>query len=126
MIMGGHSILIIDDDPNIVELLSVNLLASGYDVNAAVDGKDAQSKIMRRPPELIVLDIMMPEMDGWELCKWIRDDPFLKDVKIIMLTAKGTEKDKLIGREILQADEYMTKPFDIDELKKNVERLLHA
>jgi DNA-binding response OmpR family regulator len=114
--MGGHSILVIDDDPNIVELLSVNLLASGYDVNAAVDGKDAQAKIMRRPPE----------MDGWELCKWIRDDPFLKDVKIIMLTAKGTEKDKLIGREILQADEYMTKPFDIDELKKNVERLLHV
>jgi DNA-binding response OmpR family regulator len=124
--MGGPVILIIDDDPNIIELLSVNLLASGYEIMTAVDGKDAQAKILQRMPQLIVLDIMMPEIDGWELCKWIRDDSLLKDMKIIMLTAKGTEKDKLIGREILQADEYMTKPFDIDELKKNVERLLHA
>ena len=124
--MGGPVILIIDDDPNIIELLSVNLLASGYEIMTAVDGKDAQAKILQRMPQLIVLDIMMPEIDGWELCKWIRDDSLLKDMKIIILTAKGTEKDKLIGREILQADEYMTKPFDIDELKKNVERLLHA
>jgi DNA-binding response OmpR family regulator len=123
--MHNHAILIVDDDPNIVELLSVNLLASGYSVRIASDGKDAQEKIRINPPELIVLDVMMPEMDGWELCKWVRDDPELEAIKIVMLTAKGSEKDKLIGKEIFRADEYLTKPFDIDVMTKTVERLLH-
>lgn len=123
--MHNHAILIVDDNPNIVELLSVNLLASGYSVRIASDGKDAQEKIRINPPELIVLDVMMPEMDGWELCKWVRDDPELEAIKIVMLTAKGSEKDKLIGKEIFRADEYLTKPFDIDVMTKTVERLLH-
>jgi Response regulators consisting of a CheY-like receiver domain and a winged-helix DNA-binding domain len=124
--MNNATILIVDDDPNIRELISVNLLSAGYTVIEASNGREAMGKMQESPPDLIVLDIMMPEIDGWEFCKFVRDDPLLEKIKIIMLTAKGTEKDKLIGREIFRADEYMTKPFDIDELKKNVERLLHA
>ena len=124
--MTNATILIVDDDPNIRELLSVNLMSAGYAVVEASDGREAIGKMQDSPPDLIVLDIMMPEIDGWEFCKFVRDDPLLEKIKIIMLTARGTEKDKLIGREIFKADEYMTKPFDIDHLKNTIGRLLHG
>jgi DNA-binding response OmpR family regulator len=120
------TILIVDDDPNIRELISVNLQSAGYSVITASNGNDAMEKINAQVPELIILDIMMPEIDGWELCKWIRDDPRMESVKILMLTAKGTDRDKLIGREIFKADEYMTKPFEIDLLQQTVSRLLYG
>jgi len=122
----AQTILIVDDDPNIRELISVNLISSGYAVVEASNGRDAIVKTQASPPDLIVLDIMMPEIDGWEFCKFVRDDPLLEKIKIIMLTARGAEKDKLIGREIFKADEYMTKPFDIDQLKTTIGRLLHG
>jgi DNA-binding response OmpR family regulator len=124
--MNNATILIVDDDPNIRELISVNLISSGYAVVEASNGRDAIVKTQASPPDLIVLDIMMPEIDGWEFCKFVRDDPLLEKIKIIMLTARGAEKDKLIGREIFKADEYMTKPFDIDQLKTTIGRLLHG
>jgi two-component system response regulator VicR len=68
---------------------------------------------------------MMPQVDGWEVCKYIRDNSELEHIKIIMLTAKGTEKDKMIGRDIFRADDYMTKPFDIDELKMVIRKHLY-
>jgi two-component system, OmpR family, alkaline phosphatase synthesis response regulator PhoP len=123
--MKQKSILVVDDDTNIQELISVNLLAAGYRIMNATNGKEAMETIKNGIPDLIILDIMMPEIDGWELCKWVRDDPLLENIKILMLTAKGTEKDKLIGREIFRANDYMTKPFDIDQLTETVARLLH-
>ena len=123
--MNHSTILIVDDDPNIRELISVNLIAAGYSVTIAADGKEAIEKISADIPELIILDIMMPELDGWELCKWVRDDPLLQNVKILMLTAKGSSRDKLIGREIFRADDYMTKPFEIGILQQTVSRLLN-
>jgi DNA-binding response OmpR family regulator len=119
-------ILVVDDDPNIQELISVNLRVKGYSIVLASDGKEAMEKIKTGAPDLIILDIMMPEIDGWELCKWIRDDPRLRSVKILMLTAKGTDRDKLIGREIFKADEYMTKPFEIDLLQQTISRMLNG
>ena len=119
-------ILVVDDDPNIRELISVNLRVKGYSIVLASDGKEAMEKIKTGAPDLIILDIMMPEIDGWELCKWIRDDPRLRSVKILMLTAKGTDRDKLIGREIFKADEYMTKPFEIDLLQQTISRMLNG
>jgi two-component system, OmpR family, alkaline phosphatase synthesis response regulator PhoP len=124
--MTPSTILVVDDDRNIRELISVNLRSAGYCVIVASDGNEAMEKIRSRTPDLIILDIMMPEIDGWELCKWVRDDPLLGNVKILMLTAKGTERDKLIGREIFKADEYMTKPFEIDLLQQTVSRLLNG
>jgi DNA-binding response OmpR family regulator len=118
--MDSAKILVVDDDANIRELILVNLTAAGYDVKTASDGKDAIEKIAAFLPVLIVLDIMMPEIDGWEVCKFVRDDPGLEHIKIIMLTAKGSERDKLIGKGIFKADEYLTKPFDIEELIKTI------
>jgi two-component system, OmpR family, response regulator len=118
-------ILVVDDDPNIRELISVNLRAAGYDVLNAENGQEALGAVKLYIPDLVVLDIMMPQVDGWEVCKYIRDNSELEHIKIVMLTAKGTEKDKMIGRDIFRADDYMTKPFDIDELKMVIMRHLH-
>ena len=123
--MTNATVLVVDDDPNIRELLQVNLTAAGYAVAAATNGHEAVSAAEIRRPDLIILDIMMPGMDGWEVCKFIRDDPRFGNTRILMLTAKGTEKDRMIGRAIFKADEYMVKPFDIDMLLKVIEKLLH-
>jgi DNA-binding response OmpR family regulator len=121
--MEPKKILIVDDDANIRTLLTVNLSANGYAIETAVDGNDAIEKISRNPPWLIVLDIMMPEVDGWEVCKHVKDDPDLENVKILMLTARDTQRDKLIGQKVLKADEYLTKPFDIDVLLSKISAL---
>jgi DNA-binding response OmpR family regulator len=121
--MEQHSLLIVDDDPNVLELLRVNCAAQGYAVRTAVDGADAMRVVDEVRPELVILDVMMPEMDGWEVCKVIRDK-YQRSIKILMLTAKDTARDKLIGRHILKADDYITKPFDVDELLATVRRLL--
>ena len=123
--MEKKKILVVDDDSNIRELITVNLMTSGYEVLEAKNGREAVDLLTLHHPALVVLDIMMPEMDGWEVCKFVRDNPTMAYIKIIMLTAKGSEKDKMIGREIFEADQYLTKPFDIDELKLAIRNLLH-
>jgi DNA-binding response OmpR family regulator len=121
--MESKKILIVDDDANIRTLLSVNLAANGYAIETAVDGKDAMEKISKDPPWMIILDVMMPEIDGWEVCKYVKDDPDLENIKILMLTARDTQRDKLIGQKVLKADEYLTKPFDIDVLLSKISAL---
>ncbi|MFP4418320.1 MAG: response regulator transcription factor [Chitinivibrionales bacterium] len=117
-------IAIIDDDPNIRELLYVNLQRRGYDAVSEGDSTKALDVIHSHMPDLVVLDVMMPEIDGWEICKIIRDDEKISHIKILMLTAKSTAKDKMIGKDILKADEYVTKPFDMGQLIHTVKRLL--
>jgi DNA-binding response OmpR family regulator len=124
-------ILIVDDDPNIQELLLVNLKSEGYEVLSACNGREGIEKTESEKPGLVILDVMMPEIDGWEVCKTIKDqydsdDPAAYSPKILMLTAKGTEKDKLIGKHVLNVDEYMTKPFDLKQLLETVKRLLNG
>ena len=119
-------ILIVDDDPHISELVHVNLDAAGYDVDRASNGHEAIDHIATRHPDLIVLDVMMPEMDGWELCKTIRDDPECRNIRIVMLTARDTDRDKMIGKGVFGVDDYLTKPFDLDELLSICGRQLHA
>jgi DNA-binding response OmpR family regulator len=122
--MGLKEVFVVDDDPNIRELLYVNLQAAGYAVTTAHDGIDGAEKLRTLRPHCVVLDIMMPGIDGWELCKIIRDDPALASTRILMLTAKDRERDRLIGIDIFGADEYMIKPFEIDELLNTVRRLV--
>ncbi|NLL12019.1 MAG: response regulator transcription factor [Fibrobacter sp.] len=116
--MDGFKIMIIDDDPVIRELLYFNLTARGYEVISCATGQKALEMFTLEKPDLILLDVMMPEMDGWEVLKILRDHYDSNDVKILMLTAKSTERDKLIGKSILKADEYVTKPFDLESLLK--------
>ena len=113
-------ILLVDDEPEILEICRDYLKASGYDVVTASDGKLAVSSARREKPDLIVLDLMLPEMDGLDVCRAIRRE---SDVPIIMLTARVEEIDKLIGLEI-GADDYMTKPFSPRELVARVRVVL--
>jgi DNA-binding response OmpR family regulator len=120
----NRRILVADDDPNIRELLLVNLQAAGYEAAAASHGAEVMEALRGEPPALVILDVMMPCMDGWEVCKRIKDNPGFAGVKVLMLTAKDTERDRLIGRAILNADAYMTKPFELGALMASVRSLL--
>jgi len=124
--MAPKRILVVDDDPHITELVCVNLDAAGYDVVRAANGLEAMERIIAARPDLIIMDVMMPEMDGWELCKTIKDDPEMNGIRIIMLTARDTDRDRLIGRGIFGADEYVTKPFDVRTLTELCGRILHG
>jgi len=115
-----QKILIADDDSNISELISLYLMKEGYDTQKAKDGRDALKQFQSYNPDLIILDIMMPEMDGYEVCREIRKTAA---TPIIMLTAKGETFDKVLGLE-LGADDYMVKPFDTKELVARVKAVL--
>jgi len=116
-------ILVVDDEPEAVELVEFNLKQAGYDVSTACDGGEALRKARKENPSLTVLDLMLPEMDGLEVCKVLRRDPATAQIPIIMLTAKATEVDRVVGLE-LGADDYLTKPFNMRELVLRVKKLL--
>jgi len=116
-------ILVVDDEPDVVELIEFNLKGAGWDVITAADGEEALKKARAVPLDLIVLDVMLPEVDGLEVCKQLRNDPSTAAVPIIMLTAKAAEIDRVLGLE-LGADDYVTKPFSPRELVLRVKGLL--
>ena len=118
-------ILAVDDEPNIVRLIQVNLERDGYTVETANNGAQALAKIRANRPDLLVSDVMMPEMDGFELLANIRRDPMLADLPVIMLTAKAQDKDVMEGYT-RGADMYLTKPFNPMELKQFVKRILSS
>ncbi len=112
----GRKILVVDDEKNIVDLIAYNLKKEGYEVITASDGKQGYDLAISEDPELILLDIMMPKMDGFEVCKKIREK---YKTPIIMLTARAEEIDKVLGFEF-GADDYVTKPFSVRELMARV------
>ena len=116
-------ILVVDDEPDAVELVAVNLKGAGLDVVEAADGEEALRKAREVIPDAIVLDLMLPEVDGLEVCKILRRDTVTATIPIIMLTAKAAEVDRVLGLE-LGADDYLTKPFSPRELVLRVKRLL--
>lgn len=112
-------ILIIEDDDHIIELLKFNVENNGYDVSVAMDGNEGLNKAINELPDLILLDLMLPGIDGIDICKRLKNKDRTKDIPIIMLTAKGHETDKILGLEI-GADDYMTKPFSVRELMTRI------
>lgn len=116
-------ILVVDDEPEAVELIEFNLKQAGYVVATAADGAEALKKAHAQPPDAIILDVMLPEMDGFEACKVLRLDPATAKVPIIMLTAKAAEIDRVLGLE-LGADDYLTKPFSPRELLLRIKKIL--
>jgi two-component system phosphate regulon response regulator PhoB len=113
----------VDDEPEAVELLEFNLKQAGFDVLASSDGAQALKKARSALPSLIVLDLMLPEIDGLEVCKMLRRDPATARIPIIMLTAKAAEIDRVLGLE-LGAEDYITKPFSPRELVLRVQKVL--
>jgi two-component system phosphate regulon response regulator PhoB len=108
--MTQHSILVVEDDPNIRELLEYNLTRDGFTVDTADRGEVALQKAVDSPPDLLILDLMLPGMDGLELCRRLKQNPKTRELPIMMLTAKDEESDIVTGLE-LGADDYITKPF---------------
>ncbi|WKZ33051.1 MAG: response regulator [Thermodesulfobacteriota bacterium] len=114
-------ILIIEDELDLLDLVDFNLTRKGYITRGALDGSEGLSLAMSFAPELVILDLMLPGIDGWQLCRLIKKE--LAGVRVLMLTAKGLSDDMEKGLAT-GADDYMTKPFSLDELFSSVERLL--
>src|SRR4030042_1211481 len=122
--MRQKKILVVDDEVDLVETLRFPLELEGFDVIVSYNGEDALNQAREKNPDLILLDIMLPKLDGYKVCRLLKFDERYKHIPILMLTAKTQEKDKLIGKET-GADEYITKPFDIDDLMKKVKAYLN-
>ncbi|HEY5656792.1 MAG TPA: response regulator [Myxococcota bacterium] len=116
-------ILVVDDEPDLLELVRVNLAQSGYAVETAESGREALERLRRSPPDLVVLDLMLPDVSGTEICRQVRADSRLAQLPIIMLTARADEVDRVVGLE-LGADDYVTKPFSPRELALRVRAVL--
>ncbi|NLK97825.1 MAG: response regulator transcription factor, partial [Epulopiscium sp.] len=122
----NQKILVVDDEKNIADIIKFNLKKEGYEVLTAYDGEEALDIIFSKDPDLILLDIMMPKIDGFQVCRKVREK---KSTPIVMLTARAEEVDKVLGLE-LGADDYVTKPFSVRELmarvKANLRRVSSA
>src|SRR4030043_2001968 len=116
-------ILVVDDEADIVEVVSYNLKKEGFSVDSALNGETAHRKIRKGRYDLVVLDLMLPGIQGIELCRMLRNDPKTEALPIIMLTAKGEEVDRILGLE-MGADDYITKPFSPRELVARVKAVL--
>ncbi len=114
------TVLIADDEKNIVQLARMYLTSEGFSVESAANGREALDKVRQVKPDLVILDLMMPDVDGWEVCRRLRKEG---DVPIIMLTARDDDVDKIVGLE-LGADDYVTKPFNARELVARVKAVL--
>ena len=121
--MAGETILVVDDEANIIELAQMYLEQDGFRVVSALDGLSALEKVESQAPSLMVLDLMVPEIDGWEVCRRVRSGSAIPHLPIIMLTARDDDVDKIVGLE-LGADDYITKPFNPRELVARVKAVL--
>lgn len=119
----SQKILVVDDEADVVELVAFNLKNAGFSVVSAGDGSTALQAAKEHLPSLVVLDLMLPEVEGTEVCKILKKDPLTASIPIIMLTAKGETVDKILGLE-LGADDYMTKPFSPRELTLRIKSIL--
>jgi two-component system alkaline phosphatase synthesis response regulator PhoP len=116
-------ILVVDDEIYIVHILDFSLGIEGYEVMTALDGEQALAKVAQDKPDLIVLDIMMPRLDGYETCKALKGNPDTKDIPVILLSAKGRNVDQKVGFEV-GADDYITKPFSPRKLVERINAIL--
>jgi len=121
--MAKKKILIVEDEESLLKLESILLTSKGYDVRGVANGQDALDAVAEEKPDLILLDIMLPEIDGFEVCQRIKDDPDTKDIPVIMLTAKKSREDMARGEKV-GADWYITKPFKSVMVIETIQRFL--
>ena len=119
----GASVLIVDDEPSIVETVRFALEKAGYACLVAYDGEEAMRIVRTQNPGLILLDIMLPKLNGFQICRLLKFDELYRHIPIVMLTARTQERDRLLGKET-GADAYITKPFDLPELLRVIARYL--
>ncbi|WP_419905724.1 response regulator [Kiloniella sp.] len=118
-----HTVLVVEDEPHIVDSLSFLMKKAGFEVFIARDGDAALRMVESRPPDLMLLDIMLPRRDGFEVLKTVRSNQALRDMRVILLTAKGRDVDRLKGME-LGADDFVTKPFSTKDIVRLVRQQL--
>ncbi|MCU0571744.1 MAG: response regulator transcription factor [Syntrophobacteraceae bacterium] len=121
--MSKMKIVVVEDDKDILQLLAYNMQASGFEVLTSRDGFEALTVVRQSAPDLVILDLMLPNLDGFEVCKELKRDPETKHIPILMLTARGEEVDRIVGLE-LGADDYVVKPFSPRELILRVRAIL--
>jgi DNA-binding response OmpR family regulator len=121
--MKKGRILVVDDEVNITQILQFSIGAEGFDVLTAQNGEEAIEKARREQPDLIILDIMMPKIDGYEACRILKANPLTRHIPVVLLTAKGREIDKRLGYEV-GATDYIVKPFSPNKLIERIHRLL--
>jgi DNA-binding response OmpR family regulator len=121
--MNTGRILVVDDSDNIRNVLQMNFEWLGYEVVCATDGEEALRVVAKEPPDLIILDVMMPRFNGYQVCRSLKADPKLSNIPVIFLTAKDQKEDRFWGKDC-GADEYLTKPFSAAKLERIIERLL--
>jgi two-component system, OmpR family, response regulator VicR len=121
-----RKVLCVEDEPDMIELVRLILEREGFEVVGAVGGQEGLEAVRREKPDLILLDLMMPDMDGWEVYRQVRADPKLKQTPVIVVTAKAQSIDKVLGLHIAKVDDYVTKPFGPQELLWSVEKVFAA
>ena len=122
---GKKKVLVVDDDPLVVKILRGPLLKAGYDVDVASQGLEALEKVKEHRPDLIILDILMPLLDGFKVARFLKFDKRFKDIPIIVLTSRATEGERKMGKQV-GADEFLYKPFRIPQVMDVVQRYLNA
>ena len=119
-------VVCVEDEPEIIDLIRLILGRKGFDLTGATGGLEGLEAIRRVKPDLVLLDLMMPDMDGWEVYQQMKADPELKNIPVIVVTAKAQSIDKILGLHIAKVDDYVTKPFGPQELLQSVERVLQT
>jgi two-component system, OmpR family, response regulator VicR len=119
------SILCIEDEPEMIDLIRLILSRKGFEVLGAASGMDGLDIIRKKRPDLVLLDLMMPDMDGWEVYQQIKADEKTRDMPVIVVTAKAQSIDKVLGIHIAKVDDYIAKPFSPQELLASVEKVLN-
>ncbi|HJQ14137.1 MAG TPA: response regulator [Anaerolineales bacterium] len=119
-------ILCVEDEPEMIDLIRLILGRRGFEVKGAAGGIEGLNMIRQQPPDLILLDLMMPDMDGWEVYQQIKADEKTKNIPVIVVTAKAQSIDKVLGLHIAKVDDYITKPFSPHDLLNSVEKVLKS
>jgi DNA-binding response OmpR family regulator len=122
--MPAVRIVCIEDDPQIIELVRTILGRKGYQVIGAAGGQEGLTLVQVQRPDLILLDLMMPDLDGWEVYRRLKEDPLLAPVPVIVVTARAQDIDRVLGLHVAHVDDYLTKPFTPKQLTDSVERIL--
>ncbi len=123
--MAGNRILVVDDETELLDLVKMRLEANGYQVATACDGQEGLEKARTQPPDLIILDLMLPKLNGYEVCRLLKFDQKFQSIPIVMFTARAQDKDERLGMEC-GADAYIRKPFKAQELLDHIKRLVHS
>jgi twitching motility two-component system response regulator PilG len=121
--MEKNRILVVEDEESLLKLESILLSAKGYNVTGVMDGKSALEEVMANPPDLVLLDVMLPELDGFEVCRLIKENPDIRHIPVVLLTAKKNSQDIERGRQV-GCDAYITKPFKSSKVLDVIQELL--